>query len=54
MKVGDMVRLKDVKGATGILLECGGFSEGWWSLLGSDGKMLVWPETQIEVISESR
>ena len=27
---------------------------GWWEILDCDGAMVVWPETQIEVINESR
>ena len=54
MKVGDLVRFKDLEKTTGMLLECGGFSDGWWSILNSEGKMVVWPESQLEVINESR
>jgi len=25
---------------------------GWWEILDCDGEMVVWPETQIEVVSE--
>jgi len=53
MKIGDMVRFKDVEKRTGVLLEYGTFSDDWWSILTSDGKIVVWPETQLEVIDES-
>jgi hypothetical protein len=52
MKVGDMVRFKNVEKRTGVLLEYGTFSDGWWSILASDGMMVDWPETQLEVINE--
>ena len=54
MNIGDLVRFKDLEKTTGMLLEYGGFSEGWWSILNSNGKMVVWPESQLEVIIESR
>ena len=56
MKVGDMIKFEGSFGIdlTGILVSYGNFSEGWWDILTSDGKMVVWPETQIEVINESR
>jgi len=50
MKIGDMVRFKDLEKRTGVLLEYGAFSDGWWSILDSDGQMVVWPESQLEVI----
>lgn len=54
MKVGDIVRFLDIEGRIGTLIAYGEFSEGWWDILDSDGKMVVWPETQIEVINENR
>lgn len=55
MKAGDMIKFKESFGIDliGILVSCGNFSEGWWDILDSDGKMVVWPETQLEVIDES-
>ncbi len=58
MKVGDMVRLKGSfpgqNDRVGVLINCGKFSEDWWDILDCDGRMIVWPETQIEVIDETR
>jgi hypothetical protein len=56
MKVGDMVKFKESfdKDRIGILVSYGEFSEDWWDILDCDGRMVVWPETQIEVIDESR
>ena len=56
MKVGDIVRLKGSfdKDRVGVLISCGKFSEDWWDILDCDGKMVVWPDTQLEVINESR
>ena len=55
MKVGDIIKFKG-SWATGdrfgTLVSYGNFSEDWWDILDCDGKMVVWPETQIEVISE--
>ena len=56
MKVGDMVRFKGSfdKDRTGVLVSYGEFADDWWDILDCDGRMVVWPETQIEVIDESR
>ena len=56
MKVGDIVKFTGSfdKERIGMLLSYGEFSEGWWDILDCDGRMVVWPETQIEVVSESR
>ena len=56
MKVGDMVKLKGSfdKERIGVLVSYGKFAAGWWDILDCDGKMVVWPETQIAVINESR
>ena len=56
MKVGDIVKFKGSfdKERIGMLVGYGEFSEGWWDILDCDGAMVVWPETQIEVVSESR
>jgi hypothetical protein len=54
VKVGDLVRLigsfeEDDRMCT--IIELNNFSEDWHTLLYS-GHEIVWPETQIEVISE--
>ena len=61
MKVGDMIKFKGSfnrlptdKERSGTLIGCGNFAEDWWDILDCDGKLVVWPETQLEVISESR
>ena len=56
MQVGDLVRLKGSfdKDRIGVLVSYGGFSEDWWDILDCDGNMVVWPDSQIEVIDESR
>ena len=55
MKVGDIIKFKG-SWATGdrfgMLVSYGNFSEDWWDILDCDGKMVVWPESQLEVISE--
>ena len=55
MKVGDMIKFEGSFGIdlTGILVsEAKDSWNGWWNILDSDGKMVIWPETQIEVIDE--
>ena len=57
MKVGDMIKFKGSfnKDRAGMLVsEAKNSWNGWWNILDSDGKMVIWPETEIEVISESR
>ena len=64
MKVGDLIKFKGsfmkVPGAlrkdrTGMLVSEGKESwSGWWNILDSEGGMVIWPETEIEVISASR
>ena len=57
MKVGDMIRFKGSfnKDRTGMLIsEAKGSWNGWWDILDSDGKIVIWPETEIEVFNESR
>ena len=56
MKVGDVVKFIGSfdKERIGVLVSYGEFAEGWWDILDCDGAMVVWPETQIEVINESR
>ena len=54
MKIGDIVKFRDVFGRTGVLLSYGDFAEGWWDILDSEGKLVVWPESQLELVNESR
>ena len=57
MKVGDMIKFEGSFGIDliGILVsEAKDSWNGWWNILDSNGKMVIWPETKIEVISESR
>ena len=57
MKVGDMIKFKGFgdKDMTGILIsEANDSWNGWWNILSCDGKIVIWPETQVEVINESR
>lgn len=55
MKAGDMIKFKGSFGKyrIGILVrEAKDSFNGWWEILDCDGEMVVWPETQIEVVSE--
>ena len=55
MKIGDLVRLRDSQARTvGILIADGIFAAGWWTILDFYGEEIVWPETQLEVISETK
>ena len=54
MQVGDMIKFSDVVGRTGVLVSYGNFSVDWWEILDSEGRLVVWPESQIEVINASR
>jgi hypothetical protein len=57
MKAGDMIKFKGSfgKDRIGMLVSYGKpHWDGWWDILDCDGKMVVWPETEIEVISASR
>jgi hypothetical protein len=54
MKVGDVVKFLDIAGRIGTLISYGEFAEGWWDILDSEGRLVVWPETQLSVINESR
>ena len=54
MKVGDVVKFRDIDGRIGTLISYGEFAEGWWDILDSKGTLVVWPETQLSVINESR
>ena len=55
MQVGDMIKFKGSfdKDRIGVLVsEAEDSFSGWWNILDCDGSMVVWPETQIEVICE--
>ena len=52
MKIGDMVKFRDVAGRTGVLVSYGNFSEGWWEILDSAGCLVVWPESQLKLINK--
>ena len=57
LKAGDTIKFKGSfnKGRVGVLVrEAKGSWNGWWDILDCDGKIVIWPETEIEVISESR
>ena len=56
MKVGDMIKFKSSRpDRIGMLVsEAKNSCDGWWNILDSDGKMVIWPETEIEVIYASR
>jgi hypothetical protein len=53
MNVGDIIRFKDegLKYTTGVLISYGNFSEGWWDILVEPGRMIVWPESQLELVA---
>ena len=53
MKVGDVVRFKNkgIAHTTGVLISYGNFSEGWWDILVEAGRIVVWPETQLELVA---
>jgi hypothetical protein len=53
MKVGDGVRFRDVEGRTGVLVDYGTFSDGWWDILDSEGSLVVWPESQLELLEQN-
>tara|TARA_Y100000996_G_scaffold56166_1_gene38161 strand:+ start:707 stop:880 length:174 start_codon:yes stop_codon:yes gene_type:complete len=55
VKVGDIVKLNGSfgKDRTGMLVSEGNENwSGWWNILDCDGLMVVWPESQLEVINE--
>ena len=58
MKVGDMVKFCDGVWERpmriGVLVGYGNFAEDWWEILDSTGVLVVWPESQLEAINESR
>ena len=57
MKVGDLIKFMGSfdKDRIGMLISmraaADGF-DGWWEVLDCDGKMVIWPASQIEVIHE--
>lgn len=55
MKAGDIVRLigSFAGEKIGIIVSSSEFSPGWHTIL-SDNETIQWPESQLEVISESR
>ena len=58
MKVGDLVRLVGSfhgDQVVGVIIACSEFSLGWHTIsCSTEAKPIHWPETQIEVLSESR
>ena len=57
MKIGDVIKLKGSFKETrvGMLVsETNGNWSGWWNILDSDGLMVMWPETMIEVLNADR
>lgn len=52
--VGDIVKLNGSfdKERIGTLVSYGEFAEDWWDILDCDGRMVVWPESQLEVVNE--
>lgn len=56
MKVGDLVKLIGSfygEQVVGVIIACAEFSPGWHTISCSE-ELIHWPETQMEVISESR
>lgn len=54
MKVGDLVRVKSIKGhPLGIVVEIDSGC-GWPRVLTEDGRDVVWPSSQMELVDESR
>ena len=55
MKVGDMVIVNAIPGQPiGVVVEFDTGTNGWPWVMIQDGRMVVWPETSMEVINESR
>ncbi len=52
MKIGDVVKFRDVEGRIGTLVAYGEFSEGWWEILVGDG-VCAWPESQLELVEQN-
>ena len=53
MQVGDVIRFRDIDGRIGTLIAYGEFSEGWWNILDSEGKLVVWPESQLAPLEQN-
>ena len=53
MKVGDVVKVIAMKRVTGIIIKIDEFC-GWPHVMIEDGRVVVWPNEQLEAISESR
>ncbi len=52
MKIGDVVKFRDVEGRIGTLVAYGEFSEGWWEILVGGG-VCAWPESQLELLEQN-
>lgn len=55
MQIGDIIKFKGIFGRDrfGMLVsEAEDSFNGWWNILDCDGAMVIWPETQLEVISD--
>ena len=55
MKVGDIVKLAGTLSSKkfGIIVSCSEFSPGWHTVSCGD-ELVHWPESQLEIVSESR
>ncbi len=64
MKVGDLVKIRaddiEIKDAIGTVLgpwnaPAGGFrsASAWWEVFVSNGRIICWPESQMEVIKNA-
>ena len=56
MKVGDLVKLIGSfygEHVIGVIVECNVFAPGWHTMSCAE-RVVHWPETQIEVVNESR
>ena len=56
MKVGDLVKIVGSlsnKAVIGTIIAPWKSSE-WWEILASNGMVIQWPESQLELINESR
>lgn len=56
MKPGDLVKITGSSSAASIIgtIVAEWHGTGWWEILASNGMIIHWPETQLEVINESR
>lgn len=53
MKVGDVVKVIAMKKEIGIIIAIDEFC-GWPHVMIEDGRVVVWPNEQLELIHESR